>query len=71
MSAHLERRRRDDDLVLDVTRHLPRPGPKFATAIVWWALGLYALHFAAAPYKPTVQVRRSVGRARAFGTPNF
>lgn len=52
MSA-LERRRQDDD-ALDVTRHLPRPGPKFATAFIWWALGFYALHFAAAPYQPTV-----------------
>jgi hypothetical protein len=52
MSA-LERRRPDDD-VLDVFRHLPRPGPKFALALGWWALGLYALHFAAAPYQPSV-----------------
>lgn len=46
-------RRRDADGALGVARLLPRPGPKLYTAVVWWALAFYALHFAAAPYTPT------------------
>jgi len=45
-------RRRENVGALGTIR-LPTPGPKFFTAVIWWACGLYALHFASAPYTPT------------------
>lgn len=32
-----------------------RPGPKFATAVIWWAFGLYALFLAQAPFVPSLE----------------
>jgi|TARA_B100000524_G_scaffold281392_1_gene157516 hypothetical protein len=33
----------------------PRPGPKFASAVIWWAFGLYALFVAQAPFVPSLE----------------
>ena len=46
-------RRRQDRTDLAFSRILPKPGPKMATAVIWWAFGLYALFVARAPYQPT------------------
>eukprot|EP00967_Tisochrysis_lutea_P101898 scaffold153147_cov31-Tisochrysis_lutea.AAC.1 len=47
--SELERRGQPTGALVRV----PTPGPRFFTAIAWWAFGLYALHFASAPYTPT------------------
>lgn len=46
-------RRRQDRTDLAFSRIIPKPGPKMASAVIWWAFGLYVLFFARAPYQPT------------------
>lgn len=55
MADHDERlaRRRQERTDLAFSRLLPKPGPKMATGVIWWAFGLYALFMARAPYQPT------------------
>lgn len=42
MDARVQRRHDEERIGLP----LPRPGPKTATAFVWWVFGMYALFFA-------------------------
>ena len=46
-------RRRQERTDLAFSRIIPKPGPKMASAVIWWAFGLYALFYARAPYQPT------------------
>jgi len=51
--ALARRRQPQGDISVNVRRLLPKPGPKMAMGVVWWAFGLYALFMARAPYTPT------------------
>ena len=44
MDQRIQRRSPEDRLASAIP--LPRPGPKFFSAVVWWAFGLYALFLA-------------------------
>ena len=54
MADHDERlaRRRQERTDLAFSRLLPKPGPKMATGVIWWALAS-RLFMARAPYQPT------------------
>ena len=51
--ARLARSRQQSQHLAANFRILPRPGPKLYAGVLWWALGLYALFVARAPYTPT------------------
>ena len=51
--ARLAARRERTSALGQNIRLFPRPGPKLYAGAVWWALGLYVLFVARAPYTPT------------------